>query len=399
MSAMSPRGQGFTSGARRAGRWSARLVGACLLWLAAEPAEAGSWTSTGALNAGRSYHTATALADGRVLAAGGSASACSPGCELPSAELYDPDTGQWTFTGALGTARALHTATLLDDGKVLVAGGSSCCADASPICTYLTSAELYDPATGQWSPTGSMSTGRERHTATLLPGGKVLIAGGTNYLTPALASAELYDHETGTWSNAAPMQTARHDFTATALPDGAVLVAGGCCPANAGAETYDAARDAWTPTRTLRLARSSHAATLLQRDLVLISGGDLQYCTIEGCGTQPLPIGQVYRPRLGLWTFTARMLGPRDAHTATLLPTGEVLAAGGSSTADPKTPLATSELFDPRTGTWRGAGRMAHGRVGHTATPLLTGEVLVAGGLGDCLSFCRQLSAAEIYSP
>src|SRR5213078_2182015 len=135
-------------------------------------------TATGSLGAGRYRHTATLLPSGKVLVAGG-----SNGSDLSSAELYDPASGTWTATGSLGTARDAHTATLLPNGKVLVAGGST--------GSGLSSAELYDPASGTWTTTGSLGTARDAHTATLLPNGKVLVAGGNN--GPALSSAELYD--------------------------------------------------------------------------------------------------------------------------------------------------------------------------------------------------------------
>src|ERR1700682_2455786 len=134
----------------------------------------------------------------------------------------------WSPTASMATGRYNHTATLLPSGKVLVAGG--CCAPS-----VFASAELYDPVTGTWSPTASMATARYLHTATLLPSGKVLVAGGVGS-SGSLASAELYDPVTGTWSPAASMATARYNHTATLLPGGKVLVAGG---GNANTNTTD----------------------------------------------------------------------------------------------------------------------------------------------------------------
>src|SRR5882724_2823996 len=139
--------------------------------------DSGTWTPTGSLNTARLLQTATLLPNGMVLIAGGFSA---------SAELYNPASGTWTPTGSLNTARGFHTATLLHNGMVLVAGGFGA-------NNYLASAELYDPASGTWTPTGSLNTARDGHTATLLPNGMVLVAGGFGASGPPLASAEHYD--------------------------------------------------------------------------------------------------------------------------------------------------------------------------------------------------------------
>jgi hypothetical protein len=161
----------------------------------------------------RYAHTASVLANGKVLVAGGYGSSG----RLASAVLYDPVTGSWSATGSMATARYLHTASVLANGKVLVAGGYGSSGS-------LASAELYDPVTGSWSPTGNMATARWRDTASVLANGKVLVAGGG---PGALASAELYDLVTGSWSVTGSMVTARCCHTASVLANGKVLVAGG----------------------------------------------------------------------------------------------------------------------------------------------------------------------------
>jgi hypothetical protein len=170
----------------------------------------------------------------------------------------------WTPTGSMGTARYDHTATLLPSGKVLAAGGTNFRGD------HLSSAELYDPATGIWTATGTLGTGRNGHTATLLPSGQVLVAGGFNGVY--LSSAELYDPATGTWTATGSMSTARAYYTATLLPSGQVLVAGGY-PALSSAELYDPATGTWTATGSLGTGRSMHTATLLLSGQVLAAGG------------------------------------------------------------------------------------------------------------------------------
>jgi hypothetical protein len=173
----------------------------------------GTWKPAGTLNTARYAHTATLLPNGKVLVAGGFAATFSA-----SAELFDPISGTWTNTGSLNTPRYYHTATLLPNGKVLVTGGQN-------TSGYLTNSEVYDPASGVWSVTGSLNVGRVQHAATLLPNGKVLAVDG--YKSAYLSSAEMYDPATGTWMTNTPLSSTREYQTATLLPNGKILVTGG----------------------------------------------------------------------------------------------------------------------------------------------------------------------------
>ncbi len=170
----------------------------------------GRWRSTGDLTIARYQHTATLLQNGQVLVAGGLGVDGVFG-PLASAELYDPLTGMWAATASLTTPREFHTATLLRNGEVLVAGGFG--------APDLASAELYDPTTGLWAATGSLLTGRDEHTATLLRNGQVLVAGGSTGAA-LLTSAELYDPTTGVWAATGNLLNGREDQTATLLPSG-----------------------------------------------------------------------------------------------------------------------------------------------------------------------------------
>jgi N-acetylneuraminic acid mutarotase len=334
--------------------------------------------------------TATLLENGKVLVAGlGSDSIHS------SAALYDPATRTWSGTGSLTTSRFSHTATLLQSGKVLVAGGDDLKYypnDDNPI----TSAEVYDPAIGNWSSTGDLNIAREGHTATLLPNGKVLVVGG--YYSEK--SAELYDPETGTWLLTGDLDTGRTGHTATLLSNGKVLIVGGCegggisATSLTSAELYDPANGTWSYTGSLNTPRSDQTATLLRSGEVLVAGG-----SIGGNGSITVscsPVtnsAELYDAATGTWGYTGKLNTSRVEHTATLLPNGKVLIAGGDSvTCTPNSSTAwilyTSEVYDPEAGTWSRSADLGVRRSGHTATLLPDGTVLMSGG---------SAGGAEVY--
>jgi Galactose oxidase, central domain/Kelch motif len=265
--------------------------------------------------------------------------------------LIQPCAGQsgtWTPTGSLVTARSGHTATLLPNGKVLVAGGSAGLFAATP------GAELYDPASGTWTATGSLNTGVYIGTATLLPNGMVLVTGsvGSVFHPPLVALAELYDPASGTWAATGVPVTATRFHTATLLAGGRVLAVAG-----ASAERYDPTSGTWTATGSLATSRDFYTATLLLNGKVLVVGG---YGT-----SGPLASAELYDPASGTWSATGSLVTARDSHTATLLSNGKVLVAGGYGTSSP---LASAELYDPASGTWSATGSLDTARFLHTAT-------------------------------
>jgi N-acetylneuraminic acid mutarotase len=342
----------------------------------------GVWTTNSlTLNTARFRHTATLLADGKVLVAGGGNEGF-----LSSAEVFDPATGAWTPTAnPLNTARLLHTATLLANGKVLVAGGAGTNAGVPGI---VSSAELYDPASGMWTTINPMNLGRYRHTATLLPNGKVMIAGGAA-VGSVTNSAEVFDPNVGTWTIINPMKSARVYQTASLLPNGTLLVTGGDAVGNA-AEVYSPSTGTWATTNAMKAARQSHTATMLQNGKVLVAGGTDLF-------DNPLSSTEVYDPAInpatGTWTVTGSLATARDSDTATLLPNGKVLVAGGGNNSGV---LSSAELFDPSNGTWTATGSMNFARKNHTATLLPSGKVLVAGGFD---SGNAVFSSAELFNP
>ncbi|NOK14577.1 Kelch repeat-containing protein, partial [Corallococcus exercitus] len=324
------------------------------------------WSSTGSMSTVRRYHTATLLPSGKVLVAGGRSSGT---VMAPSAELFDPVTGTWKGVMRLATARFAHTATLLTSGRVLVVGGLS---GGAPLATT----ELFDPESETWSPADVMTTGRALHTATLLGDGRVLVAGGQGAGTPVLTSAELFNPETGAWTPAGTMSVARASGTATLLPSGHVLLAGGNT-ATAVTDLFSPATGTWSTTGPMENARQEHSATLLPNGKVLIAGG-----TTTGGYNQMIAASETYDPVTGRWTATAAMPAAHKWHTASLMPDGRVLVVGGVASQNAGWALGTNttEVYNPTTGTWQRGGLLQVARGDHTATLLPSGRLLIAGG-------------------
>ncbi|HEX4480786.1 MAG TPA: kelch repeat-containing protein [Rudaea sp.] len=402
---------------------------------------ANSWSAAGTLTTARMDHTATLLASGKVLVAGGRGNSGV----VANAELYDPVSNTWSSAGNLVAARVGHTATLLGSGKVYIAGGDNGNA-------IFASAELYDPAANASSAAASLTTAREDHTATLLPSGKVLIAagdvGGSDGL---IANPDIYDPSTNTTTRASSMITPRYGPTATLLKNGEVLITGGFGVDGElkSSELFDATSSTYTVTATagahgsispdtqtvnsggtvnvdvypdyassilnvsgdtctvthtsgttwatnaihancaitasflgpMSAARYEFTATLLSSGKVLLAGGSQN------------PTADVYDPVAKSLSPTGPMQSVRYAHSATLLPSGKVLVAGGNP-LNGTTQLSTTEIYDPATNTWSAGGSMSKGRAEHAAALLSTGKVLVVGSMSG-----GPTGSAELYNP
>ena len=292
--------------------------------------------------------------------------------------------GAWSSAQPSRDSHFAHTTTLLPNGKVLVAGGRSTA--SGPV---VAAAELYDPRTGRWTAADSLETARWSHRATLLPNGKVLVTGGftdPNAVLPT-ATAELYDPATDRWSPAAPLAEARALHDSTLLPNGTVLVTGGRQISNTAlvraSEVYNPATNTWTTTGALATGRYIFESAVLNNGRVLVAGG-------FGGGGAPLPLAELYDPATGTWTTAGGLSTPHARPTLTPLRNGKVLLAGGF--ASEVGAVRTTELYDPATGTWQRTGDLNFGRWNHTATMLPNGSVLViGGGTGG--------SSAEVYDP
>jgi len=334
-----------------------------------------TWTPANPMNKARGFFAAVELLNGNVLVAGGFDGSMA-NFIFPDAEIYNLHTGAWTPIAPMNTARAAPGAVRLEDGRIMVIGG------ADENFNFLDSAEIYDPSTGTWSFTGLMNEPRfEDFTAVLLPGRKVLIAGGFGPPFDALSSAEIYDEATNTWTPTGSMNVARGEFASVVLHDGRVLAVGGVATDEtpiASAEIYDPRTGIWTLTGSMSTGRNDLAVVVLQDGRVLAAGG--------GMGDEELPryaSAEIFDPHTGQWTPTGAMTAPRSEteYAVVRLPDGRVLVPGGHTAF--QTPVSSADLYDPRTGAWTSAGSMSVVRAGHSSIVLRGNRgVLVMGGLG-----------------
>jgi Galactose oxidase, central domain len=335
-------------------------IGVAVSLATAPTALAQGFLPTGNMTTARTSHAATLLEDGRVLITGGS-----------SAELYDPSTGMFVKAGAMKFSRGKHAAALLRDGRVLIAGGCACFA------------EIYDPATATFSATGSMVATTNAESATLLRSGKVLVVGG--------AAPEVYDPATGIFT-ATPGAGALGP-TALLL-DGRVLI---------GAEplgrVYDPGTAGFTNVSSIPTsARNGQTATALPDGQVLLAAG-----ATDGYGEAATTLATQFDPALSSFRQAGDLVFPRGGHTATLLKDGRVLLTGGYNGNGPDSItgfLSSVEIYDPVQRIFASAVGLLQHRAGHTATMLRDGRVLIAGGYGGSVSWpVAPLSSAELFVP
>jgi hypothetical protein len=354
-------------------------------WLPGSIASAISeWVVTGPMAAVHRGHEATLLNDGRVLITG----AADSDNGQPSAEIYQPATRTWTLPPSSTVPRGNHTATLLVDGRVLVAGGSQ--QGSGCFGCQLADVQLYDPILGTWSAAASMRVVRTGHTATRLQDGRVLVAGGDTIGFIA-ASAEIYDPATNIWTLTGAMSAQRTGHTATLLADGRVLVAGGFGEFDVGysasAELFNPSTGTWARTASMFEHRLYHTATRLRDGRVLVSGGS---------SPRDVASAEIYDSASATWALVGSMSEPRTVHTATRLSDGTVLVTGGNNRIVGA--LRSAEIFDPTSSSWSTTARMAADRANHTATLLADGSVLVAGGCAFSPAWaCAAIPTAELY--
>ncbi|MEP6961231.1 MAG: hypothetical protein ABI995_04090 [Acidobacteriota bacterium] len=368
---------------------------------------AGTFTATGSMTTPRSGHTATLLPNGKVMIAGGGSA---------TVELYDPSTGTFAATAARTASKFIGSATLLPDGRVLLIEAFGTFGPPNVPILYTRNAELYDPSTGTVTATGSMINGQRGYAATLLTNGKVLITGGSNGESASCctnaANPELYDPPTQVSSLAGPYADTGARYAAaglvyipaTLLPDGTVLIA-----SESAAEIFDPATSKFRLTASMTAVGTfggsfskpdtldGRTATLLLNGKVLLTGGDPGYGDFDTSYDFTLNTAELYDFLGGTFIPTGEMATGRYSHSATLLTNGTVLITGGAAQS---TSAPVAELYNPSTGTFFLAGSMTSVRAYHQATLLGDGRVLITGGT-YCPTYnhCNALPSAELYTP
>lgn len=327
----------------------------------------------------RDNYTATRLPNGKVLIVGGTSIRDNYFISLDNSELYDPATDRFIATNNHSVARSEHTATLLQNGKVLLVGG-----DTEGGMMPLHSAELYDPVSDTFSATGGFSSDTSSCSATLMANGKVLLIGQN---MRGDSTAEIYDPATGSFTGTGSPAIGRCNATTTLLPSGKVLLAGGIGGNSlslASAELYDPITGTFTVTGSLSKGHAGHTATLLPSGKVLVAGGSFS-------GAPPASV-EIYNPTTGSFAVIGELIIERHDHTATLLKNGNVLIAGGTRSDGI---LTTSlELYNPAAGTSTSVGRLSAERIHQTATLLPNGKVLIVGS-----DIVESHNTSELYDP
>ncbi len=321
----------------------------------------GIWTPATRLPSLRDAPIVVALADGRTLVTGGAAGENIGWSAYSSTYLFDPADRSWSRSGLLNTARTDAAATVLSDGRVLVAGGMYIDRADETAARILDSAELWDPASGSWSRTGPTARPRSKASAVTLTDGRVLLVGGwiSNADQVPLAPTEVYDPRTGRWASAGDLAIPRSGFSLVALQDGSALVIGGVGAESherlTRVERFDPGLNGWSLAEDLPYPVVGAAAVVLVDGRVLLAGGVVRDAEPIDDDGDPYVSGLtadalLFDPNSAHWTATTQMPGPRAGASAVLLPDGSALVVGGSGSEGglfdtPGCPDADAQVF------------------------------------------------------
>src|SRR5438094_3259468 len=349
----------------------------------------GAWAPAGTMALPRSGAATVALQDGRLLITGGGTAGSCPGGSGASAEIFDAS-GNFSAAACMSFARSKHTATVLEDGRVLVAGG------IGGSGTAIDSAEIYDPVANTWTLTGALKAARSGHTASLLADGAALIAGGDN-AGVAQNSLEVFDPTAGAFTTATgALSSPRESHAGAVLQDGRVLIVGGYCSGSAqvcpngtgplaSSDIYDPATGSVSAGPVLSTARQGLSATTQLDGKVFVAGGNN--------GSVDLASTEVYDPAAGTFAVSPTLATARQGHQAFLLPhSNNILIVGGTSAG---VALNSSEQYVPWTGTLNTASFMTSARAGATGSPLSQDGLLLVAGGKDATG--TTLQSGELY--
>ncbi len=354
----------------------------------------------------RFIHRTAKLADGRVLLTGGE-TANSPAAVITnSVDIFNPADNSITPAGPMTVQRWSHTATTLADGRVLVTGGRTGSTPATGV--VLATAEIYDPATNAWTETaGPMNEARRSHAATLLHDGRVLVTGGGSGVattsSPAIQSAEIFDPATGMFTVIGNMVTARSAHSATLLADNTVLITGGSAGIGTRyptktAEIFNPADNSFKALAPMNFSHLAQNPGLL-RDGRLVQPSSYYNDTHTAAGGLITAESEIYDAGTRLFTPIEPMFKQRIDIGAIGLLDGSLLVAGGVTTSPnfPSIFQSSSEIYDPMTGHWKLSGIMSSGRDEFSGLLLDDGRAMISGGFvspGAVL-----LRSVEIYTP
>jgi len=358
--------------------------------------EYGSLTTVGDISGPRFNHTATLFDDGKVLITGGTDDGYR---SLKTTEIFLPSTGEWSEGPDMMENRQRHSAEGLPDGRLIIIGGYEGGGHPSLLADYsgqgnrsFSTTEIFDPDTSTFSIGPSLISGRFWQRSIQLRSGDILVIGGLSVEGGALGKCEILDVDEMVWKSASPLNLPRARCTASLLKDGRVLVTGGHDGRTktpfASCEIYDPARDIWEITTPMNFGRGYHGGALLKDGRYLVSGG------FSAPGQPDRSDSEVYDPETKTWTMQSDLYFPRHNHESVLLDSGMVIIMGGSNCQTGGC-HSTLEFFDPVTGEWEDSFIIVMGRKWVSAVTMTDGSVMITGGM----SCGEPTSRTELYTP
>jgi len=350
----------------------------------------GTWQVQSPMNERREHPAPIRLNDGRLLIVSGHYLETGP---IKSAELFDPATKRWSWTGSLTNARQGGGGGLLHDGRVLVG-------DAFGEPAHFPS-EIYQPSTGVWTTAAKMNDDRQNYTMTVLKDGRVLVTGGINWGTDVtLSTAEVFDPTTNAWTKTTPLDKPRFGHAAALMSDGHVLVIGGAAypdPMNTpiSCTMYDPVTATWTAAPPMLRTYAVSGLVTLDDGKILVLGRGADNGRFRNRDAEKT--AEVFDPVTRTWRTVASQPRSRIGQPLVKMPDGRIMAIGGTVANDQDLPWV--DLYDPKADRWSELAPLNVGRRNHGAALLADGSVVVMGGSNGNGGSGNFLSSVELYTP